>query len=384
MMKDINQLALGFSDAENYQRREHKSLFNSIFVKNIFLDDLLNSSTFFLIGEKGTGKTAYSVYLSNNEYKNNVAQLKYIRETDYQKFVVLKQNKHLELSDYNSIWKVIILLLLAKSIKKSEVDYNPFSKNKRLKTIMTAVNEYYQHAFSPEIVSVLNLVENCQAAAEIISKHFKLGGEEAISASFQESKFQVNLLYLQHQLENALRDLKLKSHHLLFIDGIDIRPGTIPYKDYLDCVKGLAGAVWDLNIDFFANIKDAKGRFRCVLLVRPDIFNSIGLQNLTNKVKDNSVFLDWRTTYPNYRNAPIFELSDKLLRAQQKEQLNHGQAWDFYFPWESRSTSYSRDYDPSFYKFLRYSYSRPRDIVTIIQILQEEFREKGIRKSFFP
>lgn len=60
-MRPIRELELGFSDAENYQRRENKQLFNSIFVKNIFLDQLLDQSKYFLIGEKGTGKTAYAV-----------------------------------------------------------------------------------------------------------------------------------------------------------------------------------------------------------------------------------------------------------------------------------------------------------------------------------
>ena len=92
-MKAIPDLNLGFSDAENYQRRENKQLFNSIFVKNRFLDELLTPNSFFLIGEKGTGKTAYAVFLSNNYYKETFSELKYIRETDYQKFVTLKKNR---------------------------------------------------------------------------------------------------------------------------------------------------------------------------------------------------------------------------------------------------------------------------------------------------
>src|SRR3972149_6828848 len=101
-MKPIRELNLGFGDAENYRRRENKDLFNTIFVKNDFLDKLLDSSSYFLIGEKGTGKTAYSVFLNNNEYKETVSHLKYLRETDYQKFVTLKTEKHLQLSDYAS------------------------------------------------------------------------------------------------------------------------------------------------------------------------------------------------------------------------------------------------------------------------------------------
>ena len=38
-------------------------------------------------------------------------------------------------------------------------------------------------------------------------------------------------------------------------DEIDIRPENIPYSEYLECVKGLANAIWSLNNDYFPNIK---------------------------------------------------------------------------------------------------------------------------------
>ena len=381
-MKQIPDLNFGFRDAENYQRRENKELFNTIFVKNRFLDDLLSPNSFFLIGEKGTGKTAYAVFVTNNNFRENISLLKYIRETDYQKFVTLKKEKHLQLSEYSNIWKVIILLLLADSVQAKELDHSLFSKNTKIKAIKNAIKDYYASAFSPEIIYALDIIENSKIAAEIISKHLKLGGEENVSTSFHESRFQVNLLYIQRQFEKAISDLKIKDNHLLFIDGIDIRPGEIPYRDYLDCIKGLANAVWSLNNDFFPTIKGSKGpkgRFRVIVLMRPDIFNSIGLQNLTNKVRDNSVYLDWRTTYPSYRTSDIFELADKLLNAQQNKPIPLGEAWDYYFPWKAPSTSFERENDPSFTNFLRISYSRPRDMITIMQIMKEEFIQKRKR-----
>ncbi|MCK5269093.1 MAG: funZ protein, partial [Spirochaetes bacterium] len=249
------------------------------------------------------------------------------------------------------------MLLLAKSVESDELDHGPFAKNKRINALMKAIDEYYANAFAPEIIYALDLVENSKTAAELITKYLKLIGEKTVSTSFHESKFHVNLLYIQNQFEKALYDIKIKKNHVLFIDGIDIRPGVIPYKDYLECVKGLANAVWSLNNDFFPKIRDSKGRFRTVLLLRPDIFNTLGLQNQTNKVRDNSVFLDWRTTYPEYSNSSIFELSDKLLAAQQNTELKLGEAWNYYFPWQSRPTSPERFFDPSFFKFLRLSYS---------------------------
>jgi len=376
-MKPISTLEFGFSDAENYNRRENKDLFNKIFVKNIYLEQLLRPNTFFLMGEKGTGKTAYAVFLSNNDYKDTVSILKYIRETDYQKFVTLKKEKHLQLSDYTSIWKVIILLLLSQSIDADELDHNPFSRNKRLKAIRQAIDEYYKNAFAPEIIYALNLIENTTEAAELISKYLKMGEEHSLSSSFQESKFQVNLLFIQNQFEKALSDIKIKENHLLFIDGIDIRPGRIPYGDYLDCIKGLANAIWSINNDFFSKIRDSKGRFRVVLLMRPDIFNSIGLQNQTNKVQDNSVLLEWRTTYPEYRSSYLFEMADKILSSQQDMVVPTGKSWDYYLPWKSSTTSPDRRFDDSFIHFLRISYSRPRDIVAMLKILQKNFSQSN-------
>jgi hypothetical protein len=375
-MKKIEDLNLGFIDAENYQSKDVKDLFNRMFVKNKYLDRLFLPHNYFLIGEKGTGKTAYSVYLSNNVVHDTISEVKFIRETDYQKFVTLKKEKHLQLSEYTSIWKVILQLLLAKSLSKEELDYSFFGKGEKMKTLLGAIDEYYANAFSPEIIYALDLVEDNKRAAELISKHFKIGGEQTQSISFNKTRFQVNLLYIQRKFEEALSGLKLKLNHFLFIDGIDVRPGDIHYSDYLECVKGLANAVWSLNADFLSKIKDSKGRFKIILSLRPDIFNSLSLQNSTNKLQDNSVYLDWRTTYPEYRNSELFKLADRIFSSQQTAKMNEGDSWDYYVPWKSRSTSPERPFDPSFCKFLQLSYSRPRDIVKMLMVLRNIFLSK--------
>lgn len=91
MLKKIQELNLGFSDAQNYLQRGNKQIFSSVFVRNSYLEDLLQPHIYFLLGEKGTGKTAYAAFLSNSEYKNNKSVLKYINGTDYEKFYELKK-----------------------------------------------------------------------------------------------------------------------------------------------------------------------------------------------------------------------------------------------------------------------------------------------------
>ena len=384
-MLKIPELNFGFSDAENYKRRENKDLFNHIFLRNDSLDKLCESRIFFLIGEKGTGKTAYAVYLSNNKYRNNFASIRYIRETEYHKFVALKREKHLQLSDYTNIWKVIIYLLVSQQIRERE-NNSILSKFTKFRSIEKTIDEYYANAFSPEIIYAMHLVEDSKRAAELFAQYVRVGGEQSGHKDFTEQRFQTNLLYIQNNFEDALRSLKLHSNHIVFIDGIDIRPSSMPYNEYLECVKGLANAVWSTNNDFFSSIEESEGRLRVVLLIRPDIYNSLGLQNQNNKIRDNSVVLDWRTTYKTYRQSAIFMMADKLLSSQQGDELKLGEAWDYYFPYNPRSV-HIRKRNPvsptytSFIQFLRVSLSRPRDLVRMLAILQENFNEQSKKAS---
>lgn len=382
-MKLVKDLELGFSDAENYRRRENKNLLNRVFIRNENLNRLCDPAISFLIGEKGTGKTAYAVYLSNNDYLETLSSLRYIRETEYQKFISLKKEKHLGLSDYSSIWKVIIYLLLSQQIIEKEGGVEFFRRFTKIGAIQKAIDEYYNRAFSPEIIQALQFVQESKIAAELLAKHAKVSAEEGETFTFSESRFQTNLFFIQRSFEDALSQVRLDKNHMLFIDGIDIRPSSIPYTEYLECIKGLANAVWEVNNDFFPTVKGGEGRLRVVLLIRPDIFQSLGLQNQNTKIRDNSVFLDWRTEYSGHRDSDLFKVVDHLLSAQQSVSLKDGDAWDHYFPWDAPNVGEKFDNHTSFIAFLRWSYYRPRDIVTMLSILQEISNRDAEGKKYF-
>ena len=374
-MKNVSDLVLGFPDAENYKRRENKDLFNQVFIRNRHLDRLCEPAISFLVGEKGTGKTAYAVYLANNDHKETMGSLRYIRETDYQKFITLKREKHLQLSDYTSIWKVIIYLLLSQHVIEREGGIEFLRRFTKMGDVQGAIDEYYNSAFSPEILQALEFVQESKIAAELMAKHAKAGAEQKDALKFSESRFQTNLFFIQREFENALRQARPTKNHILFIDGIDIRPAAIPYPEYLECIKGLANAVWEMNNDFFPTIKGGSGRLRAVLLVRPDIFASLGLQNQNTKSRDNSVFLDWRVEYLHHRGSDLFRVTDRLLGTQQDSPVPDGDAWDHYFPWDAPNVHEQFEGPSSFISFLRWSYYRPRDILTMLGILQDLQRE---------
>lgn len=378
-------LNVGFSNAENYRRKENKELLQKYFVKDDFLDRLLDHNVYFLIGEKGTGKTAYATYLTNNKYKDYQVSTYDVRQTEYQKFLELKRQGYLALSQYSEVWRTLLLITAATSVLALSNAPEFLKRFTKLNALKRALDEFYENAFAPEIVKIINFVESSELATSLIAKYSGIEGKtEAKHKAEQKdssSVFQINLLKIRQAFETALAAVKLDDDMIIFIDGIDVRPSNISYSDYFDCVRGLIDAVWSVNNDFLANIKDSKGRIRIVVLVRPDIFLRTGLHNLNTKLRDNSVFLNWSTTYKDYRSSLLFKVADRLLAAQQVTPvIKTGEMWDYYFPFHAenvRSPSVSDEAGVnSFLAFLRFSYYRPRDISAMIGTIQEIIKRK--------
>ncbi|GEM_PF-221122 len=385
MYRPFTELNVGFSNAENYRRRENKELLTKYFVRDHFLDRLLDPNIYFLVGEKGTGKTAYATFLRNSEYKDHKVSTFDVRQTEYQKFLELKKQGHLALSQYSEVWRTLLLITAATSILSSSGTPDFLRRFTKLGALKKAIDEFYQNAFAPEIVKMLSFVESAEVASSLIAKYMGvksgIGTKMRVETTDTTTTFQTNLLNIRQAFESALGALKLESDTLIFIDGIDIRPGDIAYSDYFECVRGLIEAIWALNSDFLANIKDSPGRIRIVLLVRPDIFLRTGLHNINTKLRDNSVFLNWATTYKDYRSSLLFRVADRLLSAQQSVPSNKvGEAWDYYFPFHAENVkAYAVSADAgvnSFLAFLRFSYYRPRDINAMIGTIQEIVRRK--------
>jgi hypothetical protein len=376
-MIPINDLNLGHNDAENYKRPNEMKLFNQLFLETDALNKLCDDSIYYLIGEKGSGKTAYAVYFSNNSFNGYSGKLTFLRQTPIDKFVTLKQKNQLDFSNYNDIWEVIIYFLISQQIIDKEGN-NFISRFIKFKNLQESMNEFFKNALRPEILLGMTIIENSEISSELSAKHAQIGANlKAGKSEISESKnyrYQLNLSNIKRQFEDALRSISLTKHYVLFLDGIDTRPPTLTIEDYIKCIQGLANASWAVNNDFFATLENEKGSLKVVLLVRPDIFDKFGLQNQNNKLRDNSVILNWETPHLEYRSSNIFKIADNLLKSQQIEKLSIGESWDYYFPFTyiyPRKTGNKQIHFPSFVGFLNHSLARPRDIIAMLKLMKD-------------
>jgi len=380
-MKQFSQIDLGYSDATSYRNnKKYREMFEKVFVKDDNFEKIMRPDTYFLMGDKGTGKTAYAVFLENREHNNTTSKVIDVINTDYSVFIKLEKLGLIQLSDFARVWRIILMMLMANEIKKSDISMFGPKRSEKFVNLKNKIDEYYDNAFIPEISSTFRylldntITQDIGINTELKSSLLGISGSIAINdkdSLIRENniqKFQNNLLLLERDFCNAFKKLKLNKSQFIFIDSIDIKSDDFSSKEYDSCLRGLGQAIWDVNANVFRDMPDAKGFLKVVLSIRTDLFPKLCLHNQANKVRDNSILLDWRTTYDNYRNSQLFKLCNRLL-AYNNDFLEENEYWDYYFPW-SKYSAKSDKRNSSFINCMRYSLSRPRDMISIMKAIQ--------------
>lgn len=370
IVKPIDQLDFGFADAQQYLKPGSGALLEKYFVADENLDLLTKPETYFLIGEKGTGKTAYTAYLSNFSYANINGHAVFINSDDYLLFRRYVQDCDLNPEDYFPAWEAILLAIAFQRVVCGDdfrVD-TPHAYNAG----MAILNEFDLHATAP-FGEFLELLIAATDAISIANKALTTEPEAPQYAA--RGNYRRMIKSLRKIFTKAISSVTPNRNHVIFIDGLDVRPPKVPHNEYEMIVSSILNSIWRVNSEKLSLLPDRNIRF--VALTRPEVLVCAGLHNLHTKIKDHGAVLDWKTSFKEYRYSKIFRLADRLLASQQ-DNINNvglGGSWDQYFPYkllrnrrpgDKRSTE-----EDSFIQALRISFYRPRDIVTILHILQE-------------
>jgi hypothetical protein len=353
-----------FNDALNYRSRAEKDFFSRLFLRTEKLDRCLLPSTYYLIGEKGTGKTAYAVYIENNAPAGARAQVITMTETQYSRFMELKRRGKLAYSDYSNIWRSMLLFLTGRMmVNKSKGVIQAVTG--KFRAVEVEIAKWSQNALNPEIESAFEAITSATISASAGTNNVAaVAGELKEQAAEKVTQIRHHLLDSETTFKDAIASLKLQHNHILFIDGLDYRPDAVPYTEYLECLKGLAEATWQLNIEFFNQIRDSKGRLKIVLLVRPDVFHSLNVYNANSRLQDNSVFLDWSTTKRDYQSSDLYALVGKYFATQQAFDVSPAAAWEHY-------TGDGQAQGAVFKRLLELTFQKPRDVLTFIKYARE-------------
>lgn len=374
---DYRKLIFPFDEAENYFLPNNKEHFNKMFYKDNNYEKLLQPTTYYLIGDKGSGKTAYSAYFCNNNFQNIKSKRFEISVDDYCKIIQMKNEGKLNYTHYFTLWKAILLIKLFSTISENEIS---FFGSKAFQRIKKLLDDYKFTEISADSFSPFSFIDNEAFVASVDSGINRNGAsmKGSIKTSSEAKRSIEKQVYIDswvkfiNEIECEISSLRLKNHHYLFVDGIDTRPEDISYSEYKDCVYPLVRAVYDLNCNLFAKIKDRKkGRLQIVLLTRLDIFIKSGLSNPGSKIADNAAFLNWCNENENeYKNSELYNLVNNIIKAASD---------DTEIKWESLF-NFKIQGNASFIYLLRHTTCRPRDYVKVLKIIKEQCIKENTNK----
>lgn len=342
------ELTFGFADAKGYQQGASRELFSRLYSRSDDVDRLHGSSCYFIIGDKGSGKTALATYFINGLHSKATALSLFVTKEAFNKFLDFRARENVPATDYGDIWKAIILLVLFRWRSQHSV-----SADQALDQSCIRLNEIIDRltygVFDLSVESAFDLI--CEQRAEFFQEL-----NSSILSPAVAPRFSVYLRVVRTRLLEALTKFPaVDTSYYCFIDGLDVRPTNIAsepaitHDEHTRNVTGLVSATWTLNTE------DLKPHFgtsvRAIALIRPDIFERMEFQNINNIFRENAVLTDHDVNFRSYRSSSIFTFADHLLYCQpeffDKEQdYKAGLTWDKYLP-DKMAHGGTFDSDPS-------------------------------------
>lgn len=373
-MKKCSELQFGFIDAQSYLRNPNhpnSEYFRKSFFKSKHLKQAVNPDIYYLLGEKGTGKTAYAVYATlfmNDEYN---AQCDVFDTNDFTRFIEVCDSLRIEKSQFSRVWVFLFLLMLIQKLKNRSELPAESDVEKVLSSMQVAT-----------LGSPIDTISNAIEATSEINASFEFYAEASNQKLprhvIEGAKPIFKLNRLSEVMVKGLSELPPDIQLTIFVDGLDVRPDVVSYPDYLEVVSSIVNANWVVNATQLAKLS---AQLKITLLVRPDIMEAVSLQNRGPKIQHHGHLVEWATAYKDYRESEIFKFTDIVLFSQQSEnlKLGPGDTWNHYFPFRVESRV-KEEGDNPFVLFLRHSFYKPRDIIKYLSLMQE-FYSQGERKE---
>lgn len=239
------------------------------------VDRVSNGSKAFVIGRKGTGKTAITEHLTKDSSYSRFAKKLSFKNFPFQELYALKNDSYTNPNQYITLWKYLIYSSVAKLMAKNE-------------NIDSAIRESLRKIYAEDIEQSLS-----RSIKRWVSGGFKISIlGSGVEASGTNSTIANNASWIERV--EVLEDLLLanldSAEYLIVFDELDedyrdvLDPSN--YKRYTDLLTSLFKAVQDVRSVF-------QGRkLFPVVFLRDDIYDVL-MDPDRNKWHDLKIALEW-------------------------------------------------------------------------------------------
>lgn len=342
--KKIKARSQIFSEISNNWNIEAKQEKSDYFYNTSEAQELFDGKKHFVIGRKGTGKTAIAEYLSKLCDPNVFSEKLSFKNFPFNFLYSLENSQYTAPNQYITIWKYLIYSCVCKMmIKNNAIDSSILHELKKIynvsakESLSRMVETWTATDFGVEVLGVglsgrreirnpreMTWIEKCNILEDIILEHL------------DSSKYFV----IVDELDEDYREFESSSER----------------KVYLQLLTSLFKAAQDIR----AALKESKRSVYPVIFLRTDIF-SLLKDSDRNKWNAYKVDLDW--TVEKIKKM----LSHRISVANNSITLPFEQAWDLLFTkQEIIMGNNNKNHMSKFDYITRSTHLRPRDYIQYI------------------
>lgn len=374
----IKELQFGKTDAYNELLEYGSSMYKKSFLiyDKYEINNFLQGKSYFICGDKGTGKTALLKYLEcilSDDHENLVIPIRFKSEFDDEDKKTLtnviannvKQEtiEELDTQDYGDsvlLWQVF---LINKIFNCSDDGlYSLFTKSKELLNIRKLLKSVYaenRNKLMPQITG---------GKAKVNASLLKgIDAELELELEFNQSNSNVDFTKLAKMTLNLFEKLEYdRNPAFIIIDELEIsvKSKEDNLRDIM-LVRDLIIAVDRLN----SICKKRYYDIHLIASIRNEVINSVyscGYE-INKSIEDFGINVNWYQKGGDYKESALLKLiENKILVSEEKNGIiTHTDIWQKYFPPTINSIEI-RKY------ILKYTWYRPRDLIRMLTAVQKE------------
>ena len=340
--------------------------------KNLFLyfvqfpefDQIKKGKYRYIIGRKGTGKTAIieKIKLEIEEKPLSFYSVLSLRDFPINYLRDLREKSYRDKSQYVPIWLFLIYIELCKLILEDH-GAKPSEVIEELKVFLEENGLLDVRGF----LDTLSVLKERQSKLKVLSKW--LGGEYKKQNQTQ-SFISMHYQKIVKIIEKLLLKIETKSDFRLFMDELDEG-----YRAGDKTLRLILLALFRATEDSAINLKHSKFNYKPLLVLRSDIYDYLEDNDL-NKLDDYTLRLKWisyRDDSPySLKNIPIARIRASV---RDKLPIDRLDLWNLVV----------YDNDPnipsqvgSIWKYIaNRTYERPRDVIKFLKYCQEFSKSNG-------
>src|ERR1035438_3153523 len=315
--------------------------------------DVLSGKKAFVIGRKGTGKTAISEHICGSHDFETFTEKLTFKNFPFHELYNLKNESYNTPNQYITVWKYLIYSFVCRMMARNE-------------NIESDVRNRLEKIFDKEPITSLSRVFSKWTSGEfgvnILGSGLKVKlGSQPTSTTMPISE-RVDLLE-----EIIVKNIDGSKYYIVF-DELDEDYRKILEKhrneEYFHLLTSLFKAIQDVRSTFL----DKKHRIFPVIFLRDDIYDFIRDAD-KNKWEDFKVSLEWDTT--KIQDLLAFRIS----RALDPECIPYpySKAWNILMaPGDIHIGDMQRRAIPKFQYIARSTHLRPRDFIRYLQVCCDE------------